>query len=103
MGALLAWAFGFLLGGVAGIFGWLRLRRDRVEAQENPLPEAELQALRLRVSALHTSPVKQRLRDNLKAHEDWRWAARQERAALVMTLMCFGVALALVLVAVVVG
>jgi len=94
------WALAPLISGVGGIFYWRMFRRYRIHAQESPLPEAELEALRLRASVLPMSPVKKRLLERVRSEEDWRWAARQERSILIMTLAFFGCSVLLFLVAI---
>lgn len=66
------------------LFGARTARKLKEQARDHPMPKAELDALRLRVAALHRGPLLQDLAVKLKAEEDWRWAERRERLETVI-------------------
>lgn len=89
MAGLLAGAWGAFMIGIGFLFEWRRFRRNRINAKENPLTHADMETLQSRVLLMHTGLLKAQLRDRLKSEQDWRWAARLERACLVVTVTSF--------------
>ncbi len=88
-------AVGLIGGSLAALFQWYFYRQQKINAQTRPMTGEELQDLRVQIADASFGYRQKGMRERLRTQEDWRYAAKMERLALVLWLVGFGAAVTL--------